>query len=88
MSYLKPRRSNQTNSSSANSSSNPYSRPANKDIIIHEKKRQVEIKCIQLREMLLNKGTMEKDDVDLKVDELRKELLADLDKLEARKAKE
>ena len=54
-------------------------RAPNPEILLHEKKRQVELKCLQLREMLLQKGSMDKSEVERQVNDLRQELLAKLD---------
>jgi len=47
----------------------------NKDILEHDRKRQVELKCIELQDMLEEKGTYEEAEITEKVNEMRKMLL-------------
>jgi serine/arginine repetitive matrix protein 2 len=55
------------------------SRPANKEILDHERKRLVEIKCLELEDELMGKG-VDEDEIDVQVDQLRQELLQDLER--------
>ena len=47
------------------------SRPPNKEILDHERKRMVEIKCLELEDELVERG-LDQEEIDEKVDELRK----------------
>jgi serine/arginine repetitive matrix protein 2 len=55
------------------------SRPANQEILEHERKRRIEIKCLELQDDLEENGVGE-DEIEIKVQELREKLLVDLDK--------
>eukprot|EP00158_Paraphelidium_tribonemae_P003024 Partr_v1_DN25845_c0_g1_i1_m2937 putative serine arginine repetitive matrix len=81
ISHLKPRDPNPRSTRSQDESTRPLYKPANADILMHDKRRQVELKCLQLREMLLssNSDADAVAEIDAKVDALRKELLAKLD---------
>ncbi|KAF8477111.1 cwf21 domain-containing protein [Kalaharituber pfeilii] len=77
LSHLKPR-------------SNPYPPPKDlehsrqrlrqpdKDILTHEKKRDIEVKCVELRDKLEEEG-VDEEEIEEKVSELRKKLLAELE---------
>ncbi|KAJ3358508.1 RNA-splicing factor [Allomyces javanicus] len=52
-------------------------RQPNKEILLHEQKRQVEVKCLELRLKLEDEG-VDEDSIDDQVDALRKKLLAEL----------
>ncbi|KAJ3302420.1 RNA-splicing factor [Kappamyces sp. JEL0829] len=54
---------------------------ANKDILDHEKKRAVEIKCLELEDKLLDEG-LDEAAVEARVAKLRDELLSNLDATE------
>ena len=80
ISYVKPRHSGTANFSGRHNSASVADwtgRRANKDILLHEKKRQVEVKCLELRDLLERKGTeMSPEEIDEKISALRSELLA------------
>jgi serine/arginine repetitive matrix protein 2 len=59
------------------------SRPANKEILDHERKRLVEIKCLELEDELTEQG-LEETEIESRVDQLRQELLDDLDRFTAK----
>ncbi|VDD74417.1 unnamed protein product [Mesocestoides corti] len=50
----------------------------NKDILLHERKRKVEVKCFELRQAMEDQGYTE-EEIDEKVSALRKELSSKLD---------
>ena len=85
LSHLKPRQHTLTgpyplpgssNSSSA-TSTNTISRlrQPDKSILEHERKRAIEAKCFALRDELEEAGGLEEEEIDEKVDELRKKLV-------------
>lgn len=55
-------------------------KPANQSILMHERLRLVEIKCLEMEDLLLDQG-LDQDDVEEQVDELRKSLVGNLDKI-------
>jgi hypothetical protein len=54
-------------------------RQPDKGILEHDRKREVEVKVFELRDKLEDEGVGE-DEIEIKCDELRKKLLADLDR--------
>ncbi|RUO96704.1 hypothetical protein BC936DRAFT_141597, partial [Jimgerdemannia flammicorona] len=64
----------------------PAIRQPNQEILLHDRKRQVEIKCIALQTELEEKG-MKQDYIEEKVDELRQELLARIEEVQLKDAK-
>ncbi|BFZ65336.1 RNA-splicing factor [Saitoella coloradoensis] len=50
-------------------------RKGDKEILEHERKREVEVKCFELRDRLEEEGVLGEDEIEEKVGELRKELL-------------
>eukprot|EP00050_Salpingoeca_kvevrii_P002343 m.191115 g.191115 ORF g.191115 m.191115 type:complete len:275 (-) comp10591_c2_seq4:1720-2544(-) len=58
-------------------------RGPNPEILLHERKRQIEVKCIELADDLEARGLSE-EDIETKVDEYRQELLKDLEVSESR----
>ncbi|KAJ1945306.1 RNA-splicing factor [Kickxella alabastrina] len=56
-------------------------KPIDKGILEHERKRQVEIKCLKLQDELEAQG-LDEDETDKRVDELRQQLLKNLDNLD------
>jgi len=56
----------------------PAVKKKDKEIAIHDKKREIEIKCIELQDELEEKGEKE-DVIEKKVDELRKKLTEELE---------
>ncbi|KAJ3217284.1 RNA-splicing factor [Dinochytrium kinnereticum] len=57
-----------------------FNKAPNKDILLHDKKRQVEIKCLELQDELEEKGLKE-DDIEERVSALRRKLLQNLDSM-------
>lgn len=57
----------------------PSSRPLNKDILEHDKKRKIELECIELSDKLEEQGYTE-EEINAKVDSLRKLLLENYEK--------
>ncbi|KAF8457237.1 cwf21 domain-containing protein [Terfezia claveryi] len=55
-------------------------RQPDKDILLHEKKREVEVKCFELRDKLEEEGKTDKDEIEEQVDSLRKKLLEELER--------
>jgi serine/arginine repetitive matrix protein 2 len=51
---------------------------ANQDILMHERLRVVEIKCLEMEDLLVDQG-LEEEDVEEQVDALRQSLLQRLD---------
>ncbi|ORY39665.1 cwf21-domain-containing protein, partial [Rhizoclosmatium globosum] len=76
---LRPRQHFKSNDYNSATSQPPIHRQPNKDLIQHEKKRKVEIECLLLRDSLEQDGSLGEDEIDKRVDELRKKLLARLD---------
>ncbi|KAL1927770.1 hypothetical protein VTP01DRAFT_3591 [Rhizomucor pusillus] len=64
----------------------PVVRAANKEILLHDRKRKVEVKCMELRIKLEDEGLSEAD-IEEKIQELRNKLMEDFDKVEPREAK-
>ncbi|KAJ2502960.1 hypothetical protein GGH96_000696 [Coemansia sp. RSA 1972] len=56
----------------------PKSKPLDKGILDHERKRQVEVKCLELQDKLEDRG-LDESEIETRVDELRKRLLQDLE---------
>ncbi|KXS21359.1 cwf21-domain-containing protein, partial [Gonapodya prolifera JEL478] len=54
-------------------------RQPNADILLHERKRQVEVKCVQLQDQLEEEG-LPAEEVEEKVSQLRRDLLAHIEK--------
>ncbi|VDL87074.1 unnamed protein product [Schistocephalus solidus] len=50
----------------------------NKDILLHEKKRKIEVKCFELQILMEEQGYTD-EEIDMKVAALRKELLSKMD---------
>ncbi|KAI9009616.1 cwf21 domain-containing protein [Gaertneriomyces semiglobifer] len=77
LSSLRPRERRQDNASIDDLK--PFQmRKANQDILEHEKKREVEVKCLHLQEQLESEG-MSEEDVEARVDAMRQELLQNLE---------
>ncbi|OZJ03944.1 hypothetical protein BZG36_02927 [Bifiguratus adelaidae] len=64
----------------------PAFREPNKDILLHEKKREVEVRCMALRDDLEEHGMAEAD-IDERVDALRQSLIQKLDQAGTKQAK-
>ncbi|RUS18132.1 hypothetical protein BC937DRAFT_89111, partial [Endogone sp. FLAS-F59071] len=64
----------------------PTVRQPNQEILMHDRKREVEIKCIRLRTELEEQNLAE-EDIEQKVDEFRKELLTNLEKVQLKDVK-
>jgi serine/arginine repetitive matrix protein 2 len=63
-------------------------REPNAEILAHDKKRQIELKCVQLKDILTKKGELSSEEVDKQVRSLREELMASLDKQVAKAGRE
>ncbi|KAJ3164017.1 RNA-splicing factor [Geranomyces variabilis] len=59
----------------------PPMRKANKEILDHAKKRQIELQCAVLQDELETRGDLSEDEIDTQVDKLRKELLGNLERM-------
>ncbi|KAJ3150021.1 RNA-splicing factor [Geranomyces variabilis] len=59
----------------------PPMRKANKEILDHAKKRQIELQCAVLQDDLEARGDLSEDEIDAQVDKLRKELLGNLERI-------
>lgn len=57
----------------------PAERKPNKEILEHEKKRQVELKLLQLRDAMEERGYNE-EEIDERIDQARQKLLAQMAK--------
>ncbi|KAI7903182.1 cwf21 domain-containing protein [Cokeromyces recurvatus] len=80
LSFVKPppkQRDYNTNDIKAN----PKVKKANAAILDHDRKRKVEVKCMELQIKLEDEG-LDEDEIEEKVEDLRKTLLADIEKLE------
>ncbi len=55
-------------------------RSADASILLHERRRAVEVKCAQLKESLLASGRLNEDEVVKQVDQLRKDLILKVNK--------
>ncbi|CAH1758667.1 2541_t:CDS:2 [Entrophospora sp. SA101] len=60
-------------------------RKPNQEILEHEKKRQIEIKCLSFRDELESKGEIDEDEIDKKVESHRQALLSSIDIVEDNK---
>ncbi|KAJ2477301.1 hypothetical protein IWW56_004417 [Coemansia sp. RSA 2131] len=56
----------------------PKPKPLDKGILDHERKRQVEVKCLELQDKLEDQG-LDESEIEARVDELRTRLLQDLE---------
>eukprot|EP00003_Mantamonas_plastica_P027935 TRINITY_DN6141_c0_g1_i3.p1 TRINITY_DN6141_c0_g1~~TRINITY_DN6141_c0_g1_i3.p1 ORF type:complete len:374 (-),score=97.09 TRINITY_DN6141_c0_g1_i3:72-1151(-) len=54
----------------------PQMRQANKELVIYNKKREIEVELVRLRDAMEEKGTMTEDEMDDKIDSLRATKLA------------
>ncbi|KAJ3176133.1 hypothetical protein HDU87_005510 [Geranomyces variabilis] len=59
----------------------PPMRKANKEILDHAKKRQIELQCAVLQDDLEARGDVSEDEIDAQVDKLRQELLGNLERM-------
>ncbi|KAJ3158390.1 RNA-splicing factor [Geranomyces michiganensis] len=59
----------------------PPIRKANKEILDHQKKREVELKCAVLQDELEAQGELSEDEVEARVDALRTQLLGNLERM-------
>ncbi|KAJ1843769.1 RNA-splicing factor [Coemansia sp. RSA 2708] len=64
----------------------PKAKPLDKGIVDHERKRQVEVKCLELQDELEERG-LEESEIETRVDELRDRLLRNLERLDVTEAK-
>ncbi|KAJ1904251.1 RNA-splicing factor [Coemansia sp. IMI 209127] len=61
--------------------SHPRNKPVDKDILEHEQKRQVEIKCLELQDELEEKG-LNDGEIGERVDQFRRQLLENINRLD------
>ncbi|KAJ2033735.1 RNA-splicing factor [Coemansia sp. S16] len=57
-------------------------KPVDKGIIEHERRRQVEVKCLELQDELETQGTLDDTEIEERVDKLRSQLLESIDQLD------
>ncbi|KAJ2873512.1 RNA-splicing factor [Coemansia aciculifera] len=57
-------------------------KPVDKGILEHERRRQVEVKCLELQDDLETQGTLDDAEVEERVDKLRSQLLENIDQLD------
>ncbi|RKP26250.1 hypothetical protein SYNPS1DRAFT_8675, partial [Syncephalis pseudoplumigaleata] len=62
-------------------------RKPNEEILLHERKRQVELECMNLRLSLEEKNDLTEEQIEESVDALRKRLRAELDEVQLKSAK-
>lgn len=56
-------------------------RKPNQEILLHERKRQVEVQCLELRENLESQNNLKEEEIEERVDTLRAKLLRNLQKM-------
>ncbi|KAI9293505.1 cwf21-domain-containing protein [Neoconidiobolus thromboides FSU 785] len=78
LSNVKPRSKREDSEENSNSTLLPNRKP-DKEILLHEKKRKIEVECMELRVELEDEG-LEEEDIDDKVDALRQKLLKEFDR--------
>jgi serine/arginine repetitive matrix protein 2 len=85
-SYIRPR-NHQNNKSKLNGGKNggKDERKANEELLMHDRKREVEVKCAQLRETL-EMGDVDAADIEVQVQQLRSKLMDNLDSVQVDKA--
>ncbi|RKO87167.1 cwf21 domain-containing protein, partial [Blyttiomyces helicus] len=76
-----PRRDFRTEDFSSDARGPPAVRKPNQEILEHDRKRAVEVKCIELQARLEDEGLLPEAEIAYRVDELRKELSVDLNKM-------
>lgn len=64
----------------------PAIKQPNKDILLHDRKRKVEVKCMELRIKLEDEG-VDTDTIETKVQELRESLMNNFEDIQPRDAK-
>ncbi|KAJ8327292.1 RNA-splicing factor [Batrachochytrium dendrobatidis] len=82
MSALRPRNEFKKDISSFNHSNSLAHRKPNQGILEHDRKRQIELKCLELQESLEEQGTLGEDEILAQVSTLRKSMLADLNNVQ------
>ncbi|KAJ2259257.1 RNA-splicing factor [Coemansia sp. RSA 455] len=80
MSALKPGQGRQTQQYSRDHITN--AKPVDKGIIEHERRRQVEVKCLELQDELETQGKLDDTEIEERVDKLRSQLLESIDQLD------
>ncbi|KAJ2507903.1 RNA-splicing factor, partial [Coemansia sp. RSA 2052] len=60
----------------------PITKPLDKGILEHERRRQVEVKCLELQDELEDQGTLNDAEIEERVEKFRSQLLENLDRLE------
>ena len=80
LSHLKPRDYPPPTSSATASNTREYrQRQPDKEILEHDRKRGVEVKCLEFRDKLEDEG-VDEDEIDERVEVYRKELLGELER--------
>ncbi|KAK4135437.1 pre-mRNA-splicing factor CWC21 [Trichocladium antarcticum] len=73
--------------SSSDADSSQYRpRQPDKGLLEHDRKREVEVRVFELRDQLEEEGGVEEEEIDARCDELRKKLLAEMEKGQGRGA--
>ncbi|KAJ1929825.1 RNA-splicing factor [Tieghemiomyces parasiticus] len=89
MGHLKPRRDHRNGASATVDPNEPFAhlgrerdtvngRTANPELILHEQKRQVELRCLELQDTLEEEGKLSEADIEARISALRETLLAEL----------
>ncbi|KAG5462591.1 MAG: cwf21 domain-containing protein [Olpidium bornovanus] len=77
LSCVRPGRHDRPPPSAAADVRPPVKRKPNADILEHDRKRAIEVKCFALREELEELGDVDEEEVDRRVQELREKLTAE-----------
>jgi serine/arginine repetitive matrix protein 2 len=56
------------------------SQEPNQELLLHEKKREIELKCLQLRQIMERKGASSKEEIDEHCAQLKSELMEALER--------
>ncbi|KAI9275649.1 hypothetical protein BDA99DRAFT_496107 [Phascolomyces articulosus] len=88
LSFVRPPRTDRMQDSAAKDlkADKPTIRAPNKDILLHDRKRKVEVQCMELRIKLEDEG-LDVDEVESKVQQLRESLMNKFDQVQPRDAK-
>jgi serine/arginine repetitive matrix protein 2 len=85
LSHVRPRKSNVEYRSDEELQRNLHHRPPpNQEILEHDRKRQVELRCLELEDTLQNLGELSEEQIEEKVKLLRNNLLANLSAIAAK----
>ncbi|KAI8148870.1 cwf21 domain-containing protein [Fennellomyces sp. T-0311] len=86
MSFVRPPRTDKMQDFSDLKAEKPTIRAPNRDILLHDRKRKVEVKCMELRVQLEDED-LSTDEIENKVQELRESLMSNFDEVQPRDAK-